>query len=109
MVPPVTVSPAAASTGTDSPVIMRPVYGGLAGQDLAVGGDPLPRADHETLARPQPTGRDALLGVVVAEHAHVLGPGRRQVTHGLPGGAPGPGLIQAPASRNVVTEAATSR
>ena len=96
MVPPVTLSPAAASTGTDSPVIMDRSTADWPDSDLAVRGDPLPRAHHEPLARPQQVGRDALLGVVVAEHAHVLGPGRGQVPHGLPGGAPGPGLVQPP-------------
>ena len=70
------------------------VHGGPAGQDLAVRGDPLPRPDHETLPGGQQADRDPLLGAVVAEHAHVPGPGRGQVTHGLPGGAPGPGLVE---------------
>ena len=73
-----------------------PVDGGLAGQNLTVGGNPLPRPHHETLAGLQQAGRDPLLGVVVAEHAHVLGPGRGQIPHGLTGAAPGPGLVQPP-------------
>ena len=91
MVPPVTLSP---DGGVDRDGLAghhAPVHGGLAGQDLAVGGDPLSRPDHETLADPQQVGRDAPLGAVVAEHAHVLGPGRGQVAHGLARRCAGPG------------------
>ena len=94
IVPPVTASPGAASTGTDSPGHRAAVHRGLAGQDLAVGGDPLSGPDHEPLAGPQPGGRDPLLGSVVVQHADVPGAGRGQLPHGLPGGAPGPGLVE---------------
>src|ERR1019366_3252391 len=71
-----------------------PVHRGLAGQHLAVGGDPLSGAHHETLGRLQLAGREPSLGVVVSEHAHVLGSGRGQVPHRLACVAPSPGLVQ---------------
>ena len=96
IVPPVTVSPGPASAGTDSPVIMLRSTADWPDSDLAVGGDPLPRPDHEPLALAQLIGRDPPLGAVVGQHADVPGPGRGQVAHRLAGAAPGPGLIQPP-------------
>ena len=49
------------------------VDGGLAGQDLAVGGDPLPRADDEALPGPQQAGREPLLGIVIGQDADIFG------------------------------------
>ena len=93
-VPPVTLSPTAASAGTDSPVIML--------RSTAL----WPNSTSPSAAMVSPgrttsmsPGRSRLaghlpLGSVGAEHGHVPGGRCCQAAHGLAGDAPGPRLIQ---------------
>ena len=95
IVPPVTASPGAASTGTDSPVIMlrsTADWPDRTSPSAAI------RSPGRTTNRWPAWSREAgirLLGSVVVQDADVPGAGRGQVPHGLPGGAPGPGLVAA--------------
>ena len=56
--PPVTASPGPTSAGTGSPVSIDVSTRGAAGDDDAVGGDLLPRPDHELVADAEPVGGD---------------------------------------------------
>ena len=109
-VPAVTASPSAASTGHRLPGHHAAVHRGLAELHLPVGGDPLPGPDHEPLARPQlrrpgPGARSRRRPArrrparPAAASSRIASPASRRAR----------ASYSRPASRNVVTDAATSR
>ena len=68
-----------------------------------------PRAHDEPLPCAQFGDRDAMLGAVVLQHARIPRTHRSQLAHRVPGVRRVFASYSRPASRNVVTDAATSR
>ena len=89
--PPATVSPGPTSAGTGSPVSIEVSTAERPAIDNPVGGDLLPRPDHELVADGQLGRRDADLAAV-AQHGDVLGAQRQQRPQRRARVPPGPRL-----------------
>ncbi len=108
-VPAVTWSPSATSAGTGSPVIMLRVHRGLAELHLPVGGDRLPgRTTNRWPTARAATGTRYSVPSSASTHAS-RAPAAASWRIASPASRRARASYQRPASKNTVTDAATSR